>query len=90
MAYEPSNPPRMMVPSVGGAAPSIWSYQDDDAATVVRVDGYITDAADLGMKVDDIVIQTGAVAHIYVVMTINADGSADLSDGTAIVVTNTD
>ena len=49
MAYETSNPPRMAVPSVG-SGPSIWIYKDADAATVVRVDGYITNAEDLGMK----------------------------------------
>jgi len=93
MAYSTSNPPAMLQDRVGGG-PTVWMYDDADAATVVRVDGYITNAADLGMKVGDLVIQmdsvAGAVAHQYVVMTINSNGSADLSDGTAISVTNTD
>jgi hypothetical protein len=94
MAYSTSNPPRMMVPAVGSNSPSWWSYDSADAATVVRVTGYITDGYDLGMKVGDIVIQSDAagatVAHIYVVVSVAAGGAADLSDGTAIVVTDTD
>ena len=88
MAYATTNPPRLAVPAVGADSPNIWMYVSDDAATVVRAADYITNALDLGMKVNDIVIQSGAVAHIYVVITVDADG-ADLSDGTAIVVTNT-
>ena len=88
MAYSTSNPPRCAVPSVGGATPAIWTYQSDDAATVVRAADYITDAQELGMKVGDLVFQSGAVAHIYQVVAVAATG-ADLSDGTAIVVTNT-
>ena len=44
--------------------------------------------------VGDIVVQydsAGAtVAHRYIVAAINADGSADLSDGTLTTLTNTD
>lgn len=93
MAYSTLNPPRMMVPAVGAVGPNLWSYDSADAATVVRATGYITDADDLGMKVGDTVIQgdtAGAtVAHLYAVVAVTAGGSADLSDGTAIVVTNT-
>lgn len=93
MAYATSNPPSCMVPRVGGGV-AWWSYNDADAATAVRVSGYITNGSDLGMKVGDIVIQSdsagGAVAHIYTVVSVAAGGAADLSDGTAIVVTDTD
>lgn len=69
-------------------------YDSTDAATAVRVDGYITDAADRGVAVGDIVRQIdsvgGTVAHTYVVKAVNANGSADLSDGSATVVTDTD
>ena len=94
MAYSTSNPPRMAVPGVGGASPSIWTYDSADAATAVRVSGYITNGDDLGMKVGDIVIQAdatgGTVGHIYMVVSVTAGGAADLSDGTAIVATDTD
>jgi len=46
------------------------------------------------MKIGDIVDQidsAGAtVAHRYVVKSVAVDGAADLSDGTAVVVTDTD
>ena len=87
MAYSTANPPALVHQMVGRTGGSTWVYDSPDAATVVRVDGYITDAEDLGMKVGDVVHQrdaTGAtVAHDYVVVAINANGSADLSDGTA-------
>jgi len=92
MAYSTSNPPRLALPAVGANSPNIWVYDSADAATVVRVADYFTDALDLGMKIGDIVIQSdsaaAAVAHMYPVLTVDADG-ADLGDGTAIVVTNT-
>lgn len=95
MAYSTSNPPALVSQMVGKAGGSKWFYDSADAAIVVRVDGYITNAADLGMSVGDVVEQrdtAGAtVAHNYVVAAINADGSADLTDGTATpVLTNTD
>jgi hypothetical protein len=93
MAYETSNPPRLMVQSLGGG-PAWWSYNDADAATAVRVSGYITDGDALGMNVGDIVIQSDSagatVAHIYTVVSVAAGGAADLSDGVAIVVTDSD
>lgn len=93
MAYSTSNPPAMVTQRVGGGA-AIWMYNSTDAATVVRVAGYITNADDLGMKVGDIVIQVdtagGTVGHIYQVNSVTAGGAADLTDGTAIVATDTD
>lgn len=94
MAYSTSSPPALITQRVGDSpAAGVWMYQSDDAATVVRVDGYITNGDDLGMEVGDIVFQTSttaAVAHIYVVTSVTAAGAADLSDGTAITVTDTD
>ena len=93
MAYATSNPPALMTPRVGGGV-AMWHYNHDDAATVVRVDGYITNAKELGMAIGDIIFQTdltgNAVAHIYTVNAINANGSADLSNGQAIAVTDSD
>lgn len=94
MAYSTANPPRLALSLPGGSVPQLWFYDSADAATVVRVDTYISDAQDLGMKVGDLVFQSDSVgatvSHQYVVAAINADGSADLTDGTAIDVTNTD
>lgn len=94
MAYSTSNPPALISQLVGKAGGSVWLYDSTDAATVVRVTGYITNGDDLGMAIGDIVDQidsTGAtVAHRYVVVSVAAGGAADLSDGTALVVTDTD
>lgn len=94
MAYSTDNPPRLISQSVGANGGSVWLYDSADAATVVRADGYITNGYDLGMKVGDIVDQidsAGAtVAHRYVVASVATDGAADLTDGTAISVTDTD
>lgn len=95
MAYSIANPPACVQQMVGKTGGSTWIYDSADAATVVRVDGYITDAKDLGMAVGDVVNQRdtagGTVAHNYVVAAINADGSADLTDGSATpILTNTD
>jgi len=93
MAYSTNNPPRLMVQGVGGS-PSWWSYDSSDAATTIRVTGYVTDGDDLGMKVGDIVIQSdtagGTVAHIYTVVSVASGGVADLSDGVAIDATDSD
>lgn len=87
MAYSTDNPPALVSQMVGKNGGSTWTYDSADAATVVRVDGYITDGADLGMKIGDVVNQrdtvAATVAHDYVVTAVNADGSVNLSDGTA-------
>jgi hypothetical protein len=93
MAYSTDNPPRCVVPGIGDGVPSLWMYSSTDAATVVRVTGYISDGDDLGMKVGDVVIQSSSdatVGHIYLVNSVTAGGAADLSDGTAITATDTD
>ncbi len=94
MAYSTSNPPRCISQSVGANGGDIWFYNSADAATVVRINGYITNAGDLGMKVGDIVMQSdlanATVAHMYVLSGIDTAGAGDLSNGTAILTTNTD
>lgn len=92
MAYLTSNPPACVHQMTGKNGGSTWVYDSADAATLVRVSGYITDGDDLGMKVGDVVHQrdtTGAtVAHDYVVVSVNP---VDLSDGTAApLLTDTD
>ncbi|WP_372809328.1 hypothetical protein [Litorivivens sp.] len=93
MAYSTDNPPALVSQGVAGFGKT-WAYDSADAATVVRVDGYITNAEELGMAVGDRVEQFdsagGTVSHVYNVVAINANGSADLSDGTAIASTDTD
>jgi len=96
MAYATSNPPALISQMVGKNGGSVWLYDSADAATVVRVTGYISNGRELGMKVGDIVDQIdsagGTVAHRYVVVSVGtgSDQSVDLSDGTPVSVTDTD
>lgn len=96
MAYSVDNPPALISQMVGKNGGSVWVYDSADAATVVRAAGYISNGRELGMKTGDIVDQidsTGAtVAHRYVVVSVGtgSDNSVDLSDGTAVSVTDTD
>ncbi len=97
MAYATSNPPSLV--SVGPLTGSgkRWVYKSTDAASVVRVAGYITNAKGLGMSVGDIVEVHDTDASPYIVTThvvsaINATtGAADLSDtGSTLGSTNSD
>lgn len=95
MAYATSNPPALLIPRVGGGF-NIWVYKSTDAATVVRVTGYITNGVDLGMKAGDLVIAIDTDAspismQLMIVTSIDTTGgSVDLSDGTAVTATDTD
>ncbi len=95
MAYSTSNPPRMMAQPIAGQRQ--WQYVSTDAATVVRVTGYISNAGALGMKAGDLVWMVDSdaspvAAQLMTVATISATypGAADLTDGTAVTATNTD
>ena len=103
MAYVTSNPPVRMseypLTSFGnsqGAGGAQWVYKSTDAASVVRVAGYITNAAKLGMQVGDIVWvhDTDASPYtvtLHIVSAINATtGAADLSDAASTASTNSD
>lgn len=94
MAYSTSAPPaRFTTGDVGNKYPTLWIYDSTDALTAVRVTGYFTNAKSLGMKKGDVVLVTNQAtptAAFVPVIAINANGSADLSDGTALTVTNTD
>lgn len=94
MAYSTASPPMLLAQTVGGGK-RVWIYASTDAATVVRVTGYVTNARSLGLQAGDIVamIDTDAspiAAQWMIVSAINSDGTGDLSDGVAITATNTD
>lgn len=95
MPYSTDNPPMLLAQTVGGQK-RVWIYQSTDAATVVRVAGYITNGRALGMQAGDtlLMIDTDAspIAQQWMVVSaINATtGAADLSDGVAITATNSD
>lgn len=93
MAYATSNPPALISAMQDSR---IWFYKSTDAATAVRVDGYVTNGQDLGMAVGDLVfvVDTDASPIAMQAMIVSAVSSAnrsvDLSDGTAVTGTNTD
>jgi hypothetical protein len=96
MAYSVANPPALKRDTIGGLGGiREWDMLGTDAVTTVRVTGYISNAKVLGMQKGDLVryVKTDAspiAMQFFIVSAINTDGSADLSDGTAITATNTD
>ena len=93
MAGYDSDALSMKVAGKGANSPNWWSYMSADAATTVRVAGYVSNGDARGMKVGDMVFQSSpaaTVCHVYTVKSVTSLGSADLSDGTAIDVTDSD
>lgn len=95
MSYSTSSPPRLVGGSLENNAPNLWMYSSTDAATSVRLTGYITNAKDLGMKAGDLVISLKTDAsplsmQLHVVSAITVAGASDLSDGLAVTATNSD
>ena len=78
-----------------GNAPQMWSYTTDDAATAVDTAGYFNAVASI-VKPGDLILRvttsSGSVstAGWHVVMTVTAAGVVNVSDTTALTVTNTD
>jgi len=91
MAYSTSNPPKLVMGTFGPTGGNVWAYSSTDAASVVRVTGYITNGGDLGMKKGDIVIVTdsdaaaGAIVTIHGVDSVSttAPGAVNLTDAYA-------
>lgn len=96
MAYSTSSPPEMISAGPLTGTGKKWIYKSVDAASLVRVAGYITNAKDLGMSVGDNVEVHDTDASPYIITThvvtaISAAGAADLSDiGATIGSTNSD
>ncbi|WP_375408512.1 hypothetical protein [uncultured Methylobacterium sp.] len=93
MAYSKLNPPTQRHQDIGNQGSAEWAYTSADAASVVAASGYISNAKDLGMKRGDIVrvMQTGVTPNVittHQVASITAAGASDLTDGTALTVTN--
>ena len=80
--------------SKAGNAPQLWSYTTPDATTVVDDSGYFNAVAGI-LRVGDLIYRvttsSGSVstAGWHVVLTISAAGVVDVSDTTALTVTNT-
>lgn len=92
MAYSTDNPPALVSCTNNFRA---WTYKSVDAATLVRVSGYITNGDALGMvKGDTVTVIDTDSSPVSVtlmnVVSVTAGGAANLSDGTAITATDTD
>jgi hypothetical protein len=79
--------------SLKGSAPQMWTYTTTDAKTDVDGAGYFNAVSD-DVTVGDIIYShasTGgtATATLHIVLS-NASGVVDVSDGTAIAVTDSD
>lgn len=93
MAYSSDTPPALIAQA--GRQTRLWVLRGTDAVSAVRVDGYITDGWDLGMRAGDLVhyIDTNSAPitnQMMIVSSASEAGGVDLSDGLAITATNTD
>lgn len=77
--------------SKAGNAPQMWSYTSADAIATVNTSGYFNSAADL-LKVGDLmyVYDSNTPTASLVVVLSNTGTVVDVSDGTAIAVTDAD
>ena len=87
MAYNAANLTR-----IGGASNGdLWFYTSADAIADVNTAGYFNNASNM-LAVRDviIVVDTATPTTSFVNVLSNASGVVDVSDGTAIVETDTD
>lgn len=84
MAYSTSNPPQLMVPSIG-AKPGIWTYRSTNTTTESLATGFFSDGAALGMKVGDFVLTvstTGFIPALQAVSSVTASSAATVVGST--------
>lgn len=82
MSYAATNPPKLLVPRMGGGN-AMWVYSSTDVHTDVDEADYFANGDALGMKVNDvmIVVKTTATigATIHAVTTVTAGGAATIA-----------
>lgn len=94
MAFSSTNFQPLGGQAKAGNAPQMWSYTTEDAAATVDTSGYFNAVASI-VKVGDVILRvttsSGSVstAGWHVVMT-NTGTVVNVSDTTALTVTNTD
>ena len=82
MAYATTNPPRLIAQSVGTNGGALWMYVSADAAATVKGSAYISNGADLGMQVNDVVIIADSATPLSstgIVDAVAAGGAAELT-----------
>jgi hypothetical protein len=94
MAYDSAGLNAAGAQSKAGNAPALWTYTTTDSAATVDTTGYFNGASSL-LNIGDIIFRvttsSGAVstAGMHVVVS-NASGVVDVTDTTAMTVTDTD
>ena len=74
-----------------GNAPSMYTYTSADAIADVNTAGYFNDLSDTLAVGDIIFVHDSATPTLSIVMVAsNASGVVDVTDGTAIAMTDTD
>ena len=74
-----------------GNAPSMYTYTSADAIATVNTSGYFDDLSDTLAVGDIIFVHDSATPTMSIVMVAsNASGVVDVTDGTAIAMTDTD
>ena len=74
-----------------GNAPSMYTYTSADAIATVNTAGYFNDLSDALAVGDIIFVHDSATPTLSIVMVAsNASGVVDVTDGTAISMTDTD
>jgi hypothetical protein len=75
----------------GGSGVNLWIYQTTDAIATVNSAAYFNDASNMLNIRDLIIVQdTNVPTTNFVTVLSNASGVVDVSDGTAVVETDTD
>lgn len=78
MAYVSSNPPQLLVPSIGGK-PALWAYKSTHTSTEVLATGFFANGSDLGMKACDFLLTmstTGFIPYLLGVSAVVASSAA--------------
>jgi hypothetical protein len=74
-----------------GNAPSLYTYTSADAIATVNTEGYFNNLSDTLAVGDIIFVHDSATPTMSIVMVAsNAAGVVDVTDGTAIAMTDTD
>ena len=75
----------------GGSGVNLWVYQTVDPIATVNTAAYFNDASNMLNIRDLIIVQdTNAPTTNFVTVLSNASGVVDVSDGTAVVETDSD
>ena len=85
MAYSTSNPPKLLIPSLG-ESPAVWAYRSTHLSTDVIAAGFFANGADLGMAVSDLVLvvnSTSGIPYIAGVSAVTASSAATVVPSSA-------